>query len=205
MAIRLFASPMSSASRITWALEELGIPYEYVQVDLKKNEQKTPEFLAINPNGKVPALVDDDFSYFESLAIIVHLGERYGVERGMWPASGQDRADALSWSTWAMTELQGYLRDFMYHGLDTRISYKPEERSQAAAEFDRFVTEKNFAMIEKRLADREYICGSFTLVDVVVGSVLRFGAMMNVPMGDLPNVKAYVQRLGSRPAVARIR
>lgn len=205
MAIRLYSSPMSSGSRVTWALEELGIPYEYVQVDLSKKEHKTSEFLAINPNGKVPALVDDGVAYFESLAILLHLGERYGVERGMWPAGGQERADALSWAVWSLTELQTYLRDFMYHGLDTRISYKPEERSAAAAKFDLGVTEKNFGILDARLASREYICGAFTLTDVIVGSVLRFGAMMNVPMGERPSLQAYIQRLGTRPAVARIR
>jgi glutathione S-transferase len=204
MTIRLYSWPMSSGSRVSWALEELGLPYDYVQLDRAKGEHRAPEFLALNPNGKVPALVDDGVNYFESLAILIHLGERYGVERGMWPAGGQDRADALAWSVWGLTEFNVYLRDHIYHGRDTGISYKPEQRSQAAAEFDLGVTKKNFAMLDARLADREYICGSFTLADVVVGTVLIFGNRLGVTAEE-PNVKAYVARLLQRPAVAKIR
>src|SRR5580765_2624054 len=133
MAIKFYSWPMSSGARTQWALEELGVPYEYVQLDRSKGEHRAPAFLAINPNGKVPALVDDGVAYFESLAIALHLGERYGVERGLWPRDGKDHADALSWSVWAMMELQYNLREYMYHGLATPISYKPEGQSKAAA------------------------------------------------------------------------
>ena len=204
MAITFYYTPMSSASRVHWALEELGIPYEYVQVDRTKNEHKQPEFLAINPNGKVPALVDDGVAYFESLAITLHLAERYGVERQLWPSSGQARADALSWSIWCLAELHYNLREYAYHGMQTRLSYKPEEQSKAAADFNRGVLSKHFAMLDKRLADREHICGNFTLADCTIGSALRFGAMIGIPP-EGQHVAAYVERLNKRPAVARIR
>lgn len=205
MTIRFYSWPRSSGSRVSWALEELGVPYEYVELDRAKNEQKAPEFLAINPNGKVPALIDDGVSYFESLAIILHLGETYGVDRGLWPKAGQDRADAVSWSVWSLTELYVYMRDHVYHGVDSPISYKPEQRSAAAAAFDLSVTKKNFEMIEQRLAQREFLCGAFSLADVCVGSVVRFGTRLGVSLADTPKVQAYVARLEARPAVARIR
>ena len=78
MAITFYYQPMSSAARVHWALEELGIPYEKVKVDLHAGDQKKPDFLKVNPHGKVPALVDGDARLFESAAIILHLGDKYG-------------------------------------------------------------------------------------------------------------------------------
>ena len=99
MTIRFYSWPQSSGSGVHWALEELGLAYEYVRLDRTKGEHRSAEYLAINPNGKVPALVDGPECYFESLAILVHLAERYGTERRLWPASGNQRAEALSWRT----------------------------------------------------------------------------------------------------------
>jgi glutathione S-transferase len=205
MAIRFYSWPMSSGSRAQWALEELGLPYEYVQLDRSKGEHKAPPYLAINPSGKIPALVDGDETYFESAAIIMHLGEKYGVERKLWPASGQDRADALSWSVWSMTELHTFALRYIYHGLDSPISYKPEQRSQAAAEFNLASTKRNLAMLDARLASREFLLGSFTLVDVIAGSTVRFAKMMGVPMEGVPHVTAWLARLAARPALAKVR
>jgi len=205
MAIKLYSWPMSSGARTHWALEELGVPYEYVQLDRSKGEHKTPEFLAINPNSKIPALVDDGVAYFESLAIALHLGERYGVERGLWPTASQDRADALSWSVWGLVELQYNMREYIYHGLASPISYKPEAQSKAAAEFNLGATKRNFAMLDRRLADREHVLGAFSLVDTVVGATVRFGQMMGVKVDGVPHVDAYVERLTKRPAFSRVR
>ena len=196
---------MSSGSRVQWALEELGVPYEYVQLDRSKGEHKAPAYLAVNPNGKVPALVDGDETYFESAAITMHLGEKYGVERKMWPASGQDRADALSWSVWSMTELHTFALRYIYHGLDSPISYKPEQRSKAAADFNLGATTRNLAMLDTRLSSREYLLGGFTLLDVLAGSTVRFAKMMGVSTEAVPHVNAWLARLAPRPALAKVR
>ena len=118
MSIRLYGWPNSTAARVHWALEELGVSYEYVTLDQKKGENKTPEYLAINPTGKVPGLVDGGQAYFESAAIIIHLGETYGRERGLWPArsAGAARAEALCWTVWGTTELHAYMMQWLYHG-----------------------------------------------------------------------------------------
>ena len=205
MAIRFYSWPMSSGARTQWALEELGVPYEYVQLDRTKAEHKAPEFLAINPNGKVPALVDDGIAYFESLAIALYLGERYGVERGLWPRDGKDRADALSWSVWSIAELHYHLREYIYHGLASPISYKPDQQSKAAAEFNLERTKANLAMLDKRIADREHVCGAFTLVDTLVGATVRFGQRMGVKIEGVRHVDSYIERLSKRPALARVK
>jgi glutathione S-transferase len=80
MGIVFYYTPMSSATRVHWALEELGVPYDKVKIDLAKGEQKKPEFLKLNPNGKVPLLVVDGQPVFESLAMLLYLGDTYGVD-----------------------------------------------------------------------------------------------------------------------------
>ena len=132
MSIRLYGWPRSTASRVHWALEELGVGYEYVTLDHKKGENRAPAYLAINPGGKVPGLVDGGQAYFESAAIILHLGETYGRERGLWPAAGAGaaRADALCWTVWGTTELHVYMMQWLYHGVDTPVSYAPAGSQQ---------------------------------------------------------------------------
>src|SRR5215510_10115260 len=101
--IKLYGIPASRASRSLWMLEELGVPYENVRVSFMGDAQK-PEYLAINPNGKIPALDDDGLVLFESLAINLHLARKYGKE--LWPASPDDQSRAIQWSIWAMTEVE---------------------------------------------------------------------------------------------------
>jgi len=100
MSIVLYWHPMSSATPIACALTELGVPHERVKIDIRTGEQRRPEYLALNPNGKVPTLTVDGAPMFEALAIHLWLGHRYGIERGLWPAAGTPEAlQALSWCT----------------------------------------------------------------------------------------------------------
>ena len=97
MSLVFHHAPMSTAVVTHWVLEELGVPYEKVKVDLKARDQDKPAFRALNPNGKVPTLVHDDIPIFESAAITLHLGETFGVERKLFPPPGTERARAMSW------------------------------------------------------------------------------------------------------------
>jgi len=104
MTIQLYSWPRSSGTRIACALEKLNIPYQYVEVDREKQEHRLPRYLAVNPHGKVPALVDGGETYFESAAILLHLGYRYGTAKRLWPEpSDPNHADALCWTVWATT------------------------------------------------------------------------------------------------------
>ncbi len=206
MAIKLYSSPRSSGTRVAWALEELGIPYEYAEIDLKKQEHRSAKYLAVNPHGKVPALADGDQSFFESGAILLHLGTKYGVEKKLWPAGGgQARADAVSWTVWSMTELGPYMMQHLYHGLDTPVSYKPEDRSKAAAEYNLSQLNRCLDAIEARLGDREYLLGAFSLVDVAAASWLGFGTMLGVKLDRHPRVAGWRKRCTERPAFKRAR
>jgi glutathione S-transferase len=209
MSIRLYGWPRSTASRVHWALEELGVKYEFITLDRKKGENRTPEYLAINPTGKVPGLVDAGQAYFESTAIIVHLGETYGSARGLWPkaetGAAAARAEALCWTVWSTTELHVYMMQWLYHGLDTPVSYAAADRSKATAAYNHGQYLRNLDALEARLAGREYILGAaFSLVDVLAAAVLLSGLSLGGSVEGRPQVTAWLDRCHARPALARV-
>jgi len=206
MSITLYYTPMGSATRVHWALEELGVPFEKVRLQLDKGDQKKPEYLAINPNGKVPALVDGDLKLFESLAILLHLGDRYGAATGLWPASGTDaRSEAYVWSVWSMVEVQHNAFEYIRHaGSHARMSFPRDKQVKDAAERAHGAWRSAMRILDERLAGREYLLGSgFTLVDVAAASVVGVGPMIaNLPV-DEKRVADWLARCQSRPALAK--
>jgi glutathione S-transferase len=206
MTIKLYSWPMSSGTRIAWALEELALPYQYVPLDGKKQEHRSPEMLAVNPHGKVPALADGELKLFESGAILLYLGNRYGAAKGLWPEpKGQAHADAVCWTVWAMTEIGNYMMQYLYHGLDSPVSYKPEDRSKAAAAYNRAQLDRLLDTLETRLEGRDYLMGGFSLVDVGVASWLLLGTQLGLPLEGRPRVAAWCKRCAERPAFKRAR
>jgi len=207
MSIRLYGWPRSTASRVHWALEELGVNYEYVTLDEKKGENRTPGYLAVSPAGKVPGLVDGGQAYFESLAIIIHLGETYGRERGLWPAAGAgtSRAEALCWTVWGTTELMAYMMQWLYHGADTPVSYRPADRSKATADYNHGQYLRLLDALEAHLSGRDYILGAaFSLADIPAASALLVGQDLGGSVEGRKNVAAWLERCRARPAFARI-
>ena len=206
MTIKLYSWPRSSGTRIAWALEELAVRYDYIELNAQQLEHRSARYLAVHPLGKVPALVDGEQTFFESGAILLHLGDKYGAAGQLWPTgAGQSRADALSWTVWAMTELGAYLLQWMYHGLDTPVSFKPADRSKAAAEYSRSQFVRCVDALETRLDGREHLLGHFSLVDIACASWLQFGTMLGAPLDGHPRVAAWLARCSQRPALARAR
>lgn len=206
MTVKLYSWPRSSGTRAAWALEELGLRYEYVELDGEKHEQRSPEYLAVNPHGKVPALLDDGRSFFESGAILLHVARKYGVDKQLWPA-GEDQlaADALCWTVWGMTELGPYMMQYLYHGLDTPISYKAADRSKACAEYNGSQFTRCLDALESRLEGREYLLGGFSLADIAPASWLLLGTRLGIKPGAHRRVAAWTQRCAERPAFKRAR
>ena len=204
MTIKLYSWPMSSGTRIAWALEELELPYRYVLLDAKKQEHRSADMLAVNPHGKVPALVDGNLKLFESGAILLYLGSRYGTAKDLWPASkAQVHADAVCWTVWAMTELGNYMMQFLYHGVDSPVSYKAEDRSKAAAAYNRAQLDRLLDALEARLEGRDYLMGGFSLVDIAAVSWLLLGTQLGLPLEGRPRVAAWCKRCAERPAFKR--
>ena len=200
MTLRLYSWPQSSASGARWALEELGLSYDYVELSHAKRDHRSPEYLAINPNGKVPALVDGAHAYFESLAILLHLADRYGLERKLWPTDEALRADALSWTVWGTAELRPFMMQYAYHGLDTPVSYAPKDRSHAAAEYNLGEYRRVLDVLDARLGGREFVLGAFSLTDIPAASALLFGKSLGVSLEGRRNVEAWLERCRTRPA-----
>jgi glutathione S-transferase len=199
--IRLYGFANSTAGRVRWALEELGVSYEYLALDGAKGENTTPEYLAINPTGKVPGLVDGGQAYFESAAILLHLGETYGRERGLWPAADPARAEALCWTVWSTTELHAYMMQWLYHGVDTPVSYAPADRSAATAAYNHGQFLRNLDALEARLSRNEYLLGSaFSLADIPGAASLLTGLQLGGGLEGRRNVIAWLQRCRARPA-----
>jgi len=192
MSLDFYYAPFSSASRVHWALEELGIPYNKIKKDLKAGETKAPDYLALNPNGKVPLLVVDGKPLFESLAILIYLGENFGAEKKLWPAAGHPaRFEALSWTTWGTTEL-GMAIAMLYNCLEI-----PAAKEMATARANTCCE-----VLERHLDGRSYVLGNdFTLVDVAVSAVLAWSRFFNYDLTPFPRVAAWVERCSKRPAL----
>ncbi len=204
--IKFYYTPRSSASRCQIALEEVGVPYEKVRVHLDKGEQKTPAFLAINPNGKIPALVDGDVKLFESLAILQYLGVKYGADKNMWPTPGSaEHWEAVSWSTWASTELSPAVLDTVMHTCDVPWAHPTEKRSVHVVEAAKVAWTRCMGILDKRLEGREFLMGrAFTLVDTAVGLTVGMGAMFAQMPFDSKNVEGWMGRIQSRPSFGKV-
>ncbi len=198
MSITFFYSPQSSATRIHWTLEELGVPYEKVKLDIRAGDQKKPDFLAINPNGKVPAVVLDGTPVFESAAIQIVLGERYGVEKGLWPAAGTpERAQALSWLLWGQVTLGAA---FMRYFMNTGTWIPPELQHKPQAEAVLKEIHANLALLDARLNGREYVVGDkFNLADLDLASMCGWAIpTAKIDVSAYPNLQDWLGRQTSR-------
>lgn len=199
--LKFYYTPMSSATRIHWALEELGVSYEKVRLDLAAGDQKKPEYLALNPNGKVPLLVAEGEPIFESLAILLYLGERFGVDKGLFPSPSPARAVAFKWMAWGSVTLTEALFRYMRN---TSERFAAEERNAKAAETAKSDIHTALGILDAHMADKQYMLGNdFSLVDVSIVSLVPFMARIGIDTGSYANINAWVGRCMARPALGR--
>lgn len=196
--IVLYWYPQSSATPIACALAELGVPHERVRVDIRAGEQRRPDYLALNPNGKVPTVTVDGAPMFEALAIHLWLGERFGVERGLWPRMGTPgHAQALSWCAWSYVTYGAVIVRLQVatHGAEAL-------RSASHAQAAREGLGQLLALLDARLAAQPWMLGAeYSLVDLVVGSVVGYSAYLGAPVADHAHVRAWLERVQARPAM----
>ena len=199
--MKLFYVPNTRASRPRWLLEELGEPYELVRLDRAKAENLGPAYLAINPTGKVPALVDGEVSIFESAAIVLYLADKYAAQ-GLCPAVGTEgRARYYQWILYAMTTLEVPVSQVGYHA-----DMKPEaERIPAVAAEGRAHFARAIKSAEEQLAKTPFILGdSFSAADVLLVGTLAWARSLRMLEGA-PRSKEYTKRAMARPAYVRSR
>jgi len=180
--------------RARWTLQELGVEFEAVSVNLLAGEHRRPEFIAINPAGKVPVLVDGDMVLSESIAIAVHLAEKY-PEKGLAPTDPCARAQLMRWLLFTTTELEQPLWRITRH---TRLY--PEDRrlpGDVALARDEFATMAK--VLDRHMEEREFIVGdSVTVADFVLAYTLDWAQILGL-LEDLPRLEGYMMRMYARP------
>ena len=203
MSIIFYSAPWSSASPVASALAELDVPHEKVTFDLAAGKHKEPEFLALNPNGKVPTLVVDGTPMFEALAILTWLGECYGVSRGFWPAEKDPaRLTAMSWCSWSYVT---YAANLMLLNVSRSERVSPELHNPALTVHSKKELDRLLGMLEARLGKQKYMLGaSYSLVDLVVASVVGYGVFVGVPVDGFPRVKAWLADFQSRASYTSV-
>ena len=194
--IVLYWHPMSSATPIACALAELAVPHQRVKVDITAGEQRRPAYLALNPNGKVPTLTVDGAPMFEAQAIAIWLGEHYGTERGLWPAAGTPaRLQAVSWSTWAYVSYGAHLVPLLV----AKELGTPDDAHATAA---RKALDELLSVLDERLGRQAWMLGAeYSLVDLIVASVVGYSAYIGAPVAAHPATLAWMQKVQARPAM----
>jgi glutathione S-transferase len=196
--VKIYGIRQSRAMRCYWAAEELGIPYESVPVDFSGGTRK-PEFLAINPNGHIPALVDGDVKLFESLAINLYLAKRYDT-RGLYPKDAADEARAIQWSFWAVTETEGAALQILLHSVVLPAERRDPQAVQASIE----KLKGPLGVLDKALVGRKYLLGdAFTIADLNVASVLSWLTAGRVDLSFAPGVARWLGECCQRPGFAK--
>lgn len=197
--IRLYGSRHSTAARCLWALEEAGVEYEHVALDVRRGETRSREYLAINPNGRVPALRDGELTLFESMAINLYLARHY--DGGLKPVTPGDLDLAIMWSFWAANEVEALVRQLVRN----RLYLPPDERSEATARRAEQLLEAPIAILDAHLAERAYLLGDrFSVADVNVGHGFLWLPAVDLDLSCWPRLADWIERCGARPAHRRV-
>ena len=206
--IELYTASTPNGWKASVMLEEIGMPYQVHAIDLATGDQKKPDFLAINPNGRIPALVDreavdkdaGDVVIFESGAIMLYLAEKSGK---LLPAEPARRYQAISWLMFQMGGLGpmfGQMGFFVKFAGSEIEDPRPRERYVSEAK-------RLLAVLEKELADKDWIAGDYSIADIAIAPWLAaldfYQAKDLVGWDELPNVNAYLERFLARPAVQK--
>lgn len=195
--IDLFTAPTPNGHKISILLEELRLPYNLNILDLSKNQQKEPEYLLINPNGRIPAIIDrdaDDFAVFESGAIMIYLAEKTGK---LMPVDVKGRSQVIQWLMFQMSGVGP-----MMGQANVFYRYFPEKIQPA---IDRYQGESKrlFRVLDTRLKNNEYLAGDYSIADIANWAWVRTHKWSGVSIDDLPHLQRWLEQIRARPAVKR--
>ena len=195
--MKLYEFGPTRSIRARWTLQELGVEFESIPVNLAAREHQRPEFLAINPAGKVPVLVDDDLVLTESVAIVLYLAEKYPDKR-LLPANIKQRAEMNRWLMFAATELEQPLWRIARHtSLYPEHLRLPADIALARQEFHEMA-----AVLEKHMRGRQFLVGDrVTVADFVMAFTLDWANEVKL-LDDCPQLRAYMERMYARPKAA---
>jgi glutathione S-transferase len=196
-ALRIYGVARTRAFRALWISEELGLSYEHFPIEIGGGGARSPEFLALNPNGRLPFVVDDGFVLAESLAITLYLAKKHATGT-LYPVALEDEAKAWQWSFWAIAEVDRGVNIWSLHA----VRLPPNERNASLREEALKVIDAPFKVLDAAVAKQPYLLGSeFTVADLNVAAVICHAVAMD--LGGVPNLKAWLTRCLDRPAARK--
>jgi glutathione S-transferase len=192
--LRIYGIARTRAFRALWIAKELGLDYEHLPIEIGDAGARSPEFLALNPNGRLPFIDDDGFVLFESLAITLYLAKKH-PQRGLYPATLQDEAKTWQWSFWAISEVDRGVNIWSLHA----VRLPPAERDAGKRDKALKVLQKPFKVLDAAVSKQDYLLGSrFTVADLNVAAVIS--RAIDMDRSAFPHLKAWLTRCLDRPA-----
>ena len=201
MSLTFYYSPMSTASLTEIVLEELGVPCEKVKLDIQKGDTKKPEFVKLNPNGKVPTIVHDGTVIWESAALTMYLGETFGVEKKLYPGPGPKRGEAMKWIVWTNVTLGDAVGRFTRNTMDW---YPADQQNAAAGAAGKADIVNCLRILDESLEGKQFLVGEYTLADTHLHSFTDWLRHMKMDFTPYARVNAWSERCASRPAYKKI-
>jgi glutathione S-transferase len=198
--LQLYGNPRSRAMRCLWMLEEIGQAYQLVEKTTRPDDLQTAEYLRLNPNARIPTLVDGDLVLWESMAINLYLAQKY--DGPMHCTSAEVLGVAAQWSFWAMLEIEGLL----LHLLEHRALLAEFARDPSVIERNELLLKKPLGVLNNALARRGYLAGnSFTVADLNVAGILMWAKMARMDLSAYPELTRWLDACLARPAYMRLR
>lgn len=193
--ITLYGNARTSAGRCLWALEEVGVPFENKQIDMKNKEHKSADFLKLNPNGKIPVMIDGDTTLFESMAINFYLADKYKPE--LFGTTPKDRALSTQWSFWASSELQPPIIEVFIQ----KVFMPADKKDQNVIDSNMAKLPTLFKVLDDSLEGQTYLNGStFTLADLNTHTVVSIAPHLGIDLTTYKNVDLWMKAISDRPA-----
>jgi glutathione S-transferase len=196
-ALRIYGIARTRAFRALWIADELGLDYEHLPIEIGDAGARAPEFLAINPNGRLPVIVDDGFVLFESLAITLYLAKKHSNGK-LYPGTSETEARAWQWSFWAIAEVDRGVNIWSLHA----VRLPAAERDAAKHDEALKILAAPFRVLDAAVAKQNYLLGDeFTVADLNVAAVISRAVDMD--LSAVPNLKAWLMRCLDRPAARK--
>jgi glutathione S-transferase len=200
MSIRIYGVIGSRAIRPLWVAEEAGIAYEHVPVPFTKGAARTPQMLALNPNGHIPVVDDHGIIVWESMACALYLARKYGG--ALSAQTDAEEADILKWTFWAVTECEKDALSVLMH----RVAMPEDQRRPQLADDAARRLQVPFAVLDSQLEGKEWITGGrFTMADIAVAAVLVWARIGRAMGDDVPHLNRWLKACIERPAYLQLR
>ncbi len=193
--MKVYYAPQSRAVRTVWLLEEIGLSYELERFTLGQKEMRGPQYIAINPNGRVPTLIDGEITISESAAIAQYLAAKYAPALAPEP-DAPNFAPYLQWLHYAEGMIMPPINNYVVE----TVLLPPERRSDEIAARAMKLLNRTLTAVEDRMQEREFLADEFTIADTITGHAVTMSRRLGADFENLPNLTAYADRLEERPA-----